>query len=142
HRGDLPLVTISAVVDAGASAEHAGEEGLAWLTASALEAGTQERSGEALAWELERLGAELETVTTWDALAADFTTRADRMPEAVSLMAEIIRRPSFPDREVERLRSEQLAEILRRSTEPRGLADDAAARYIFADEATYARPLI
>jgi zinc protease len=40
------------------------------------------------------------------------------------------------------MRGEQLAEILRRSTEPRGLADDTAARSIFAENATYARPLI
>ncbi|HEX2165893.1 MAG TPA: hypothetical protein VHG09_01525, partial [Longimicrobiales bacterium] len=39
-RGDLPLVTVRAVIDAGAAAERAGEEGLAWLTASALEGGT------------------------------------------------------------------------------------------------------
>ncbi|HEX6135265.1 MAG TPA: pitrilysin family protein [Longimicrobiales bacterium] len=140
--GDLPLVTVSAVVDAGAASELAGEEGLAWLTGNALEAGTARRTGEALAWELERLGAELETFTTWDALTVELTTRADRMPEALALLAEIVSEPAFPEHEVERLRNEQLAEILRRSTEPRGLADDAAARYIFAEHATYARPLI
>jgi predicted Zn-dependent peptidase len=130
------------VIDAGASSEQPGEEGLARLTASSLEGGTTTRTGEALAWELERLGAELETSTTWDALNVELTTRADRLADALSLLAEIVRRPAFPEREVERLRNEQLAEILRRSTEPRGLADDAAVRCIFAEHATYARPII
>ena len=140
--GDLPLVTVRAVIDAGAASEQAGEEGLAWLTAHALAGGTRERSGEALAWELERLGAELETSSTWDAIHVELTTRADRLSEALSLLAEIVRTPAFPAHEVERMRSEQLAEILRRSTEPRGLADDAAVRSIYAEDATYARPLI
>ena len=142
HRGDLPLVTVRAVIDAGAAAEQTGEEGLAWLTASALGGGTSQRSGEALAWELERLGAELETFTTWDALNVELTTRADRIADALTLLAEIVREPAFPPNEVERMRSEQLAEILRRSTEPRALADDAAVRSIYAEGATYARPLI
>lgn len=141
-RGDLPLVTVRAVIDAGAATERAGEEGLARMTANALAGGTAGRSGEALAWELERLGAELETFTTWDALNVELTTRADRLADAVTLLAEIVREPAFPPHEVERMRSEQLAEILRRSTEPRGLADDAAVRSIYADGATYARPVI
>lgn len=140
--GDLPLVTVRAVIDAGAGAEGAGEEGLARLTANALAGGTAHQTGEALAWELERLGAELETFTTWDALNVELTTRADRLAEAVTLLAGIVRKPAFPPHEVERMRSEQLAEILRRSTEPRGLADDAAVRSIYADGATYARPTI
>jgi zinc protease len=142
ERGDLPLVTVRAVVDAGAAAEQAGEEGLAWLTARALDGGTAAHSGEALAWELELLGAELETLTTWDALNVELTTRSDRLADALTLLAEIVRAPAFPAHEVERMRNEQLAEILRRRTEPRGLADDAAVRSIYAAHATYARPVI
>lgn len=141
-RGDLPLVTVRAVIDAGAATEQSGEEGLAWLTANALAGGTAQRSGEALAWELERLGAELDTFTTWDAVNVELTTRADRIADALGLLAEIVRRPAFPPHEVERMRNEQLAEILRRSTEPRGLADDEAVRSIYAETATYARPVI
>jgi zinc protease len=142
ERGALPLVTVRAVVDAGAAAEESGEEGLAWLTASALEGGTAQRTGEDLAWEMERLGAGMETYTTWDALTVEMTTRSDRVADALALLAEVLRQPAFPEREVERMRSEQLAEILRRRTEPRGLADDAAVRSIYDSRATYARPVI
>jgi zinc protease len=142
RHGALPLVTVHALIDAGASAEAAGEEGLAWLTAQALEGGTERASGEDLAWELERLGAQLESWTAWDGLHVRLSTRSDRLANALELLADIVRRPAFPEREVQRLRDEQLAEILRRSTEPRGLADDSAARYIFADTEPYARPVI
>jgi zinc protease len=140
--GELPLVTVRAVLDAGAATEQPGEEGLAWLTAHALEGGTERRSGEDLGWAVESLGAQLETWTSWDGLHVAFTTRNDRLAEALDLLAEIVRLPSFPQREVERLRSEQLAEMLRRQTEPRGLADDAAAHFIFDDGAPYARSLL
>ncbi|HSJ23871.1 MAG TPA: pitrilysin family protein [Longimicrobiales bacterium] len=140
--GDLPLVTVRAVVDAGAAAERTGEEGLAWLTAESLEGGTSRRTGEELAWAVERLGAELHTQTGWDGVHVALTTAAHNLGAAVGLLAEIVREPAFPEREVERIRAEQLAEMMRRRTEPRALADDAAARFIFADGATYGRTVL
>jgi zinc protease len=140
--GTLPLVTVRAVLDAGATAERRGEEGLAWLTAQALDGGTAARSGEALAWQLERLGAQLSTSATWDAAHVFFSTRSDRLGEALDLLAEIVRRPAFPEREIERLRGEQLADMLQRRSDPRALGDDAAARYIFAEEQTYGRTVL
>jgi zinc protease len=142
HKGDLPLVTVRAVLDAGATVERRGEEGLAWLAAQALEAGTAERSGEALAWQLERLGAQLETSATWDGAHVSFSTRSDRLGEALDLLAEIVRRPAFPAREIERLRGEQLADMLQRRSDPRALGDDSAARYIFAERQTYGRTVL
>jgi zinc protease len=142
QHGDLPLVTMRAIIDAGATAERKGEEGLARLTANALETGTTTRSGADLAWELERLGAQLETVSTWDAVHVGLTTPASRMGEALALLAEILCEPAFPEREVARMRDEQLAEMLQRAADPRTLADDASTRFIYREGATYARPLI
>ena len=142
EHGSLPLVTVRVAVDAGAAAERTAEEGLAWLTTKALEGGTLTRPGDALAWEIERLGAQLETRTTWDAVHVQLTTRSDRLAQACALLADIVRTPAFPAHEVERLRDAQLAEMLRRRSEPRGLADDMAAHYIFARGATYARSLL
>jgi zinc protease len=140
--GALPIVTISAVLDAGAASEREGEEGLAWLTAQALEGGTRQHSGDDLAWALERLGAELDTRATWDTLHASLTAPAARRTDAVALLGEVVREPAFPAREVERLRDEQLAEMLRRRTEPRGLADDSAAHFIFDAASPYSRSLL
>ncbi|HEY0306301.1 MAG TPA: pitrilysin family protein, partial [Longimicrobiales bacterium] len=43
--------------------------------------------------------------------------------------------------EIERLKNEQLAELLQRESEPRALANDQAIRFIFSDDSTYYRPL-
>lgn len=142
EHGGLPLVTVRAVLDAGAGTELTGEEGLAWLTAHALDGGTERRGGEELAWELERLGTQLETLASWDGAQVGLSVHRDRLPAAMDLLAEIVRTPAFPAREVERHRGEQLAEIMRRRTEPRGLADDAAVHFIYADAAAYSRTLL
>jgi zinc protease len=58
----------------------------------------------------------------------------------VTLLGEILRTPSFPQREVERLKSERLAELLQLRAEPRGLADEMFTRVLYARESRYALP--
>jgi zinc protease len=142
RHGDLPLVTAELVVQAGAAAEPAEQAGIAQLTAEALETGTRGRDVDALAWELESLGVELATGVSWDAASVGITVHADRLDPALALLAEIVRAPAFPPDQVERLRDERMADLLQRRKEPRGLASDAANRFIFGDGVPYARPLI
>ena len=142
RHGDVPLVTAEVVVEGGAAAERSRQAGIARLTSAALEAGTEVRDEEALAWELESLGVELDTSASWDAASVGVTVHVDRLDPALELLAEIVRRPAFPEGPVERIRDEQLADILQRSKEPRALASDAAARFIFAEGVPYGRLIL
>jgi zinc protease len=63
------------------------------------------------------------------------------MEPAVDLVAELVRQPTFPEDEVERVAGEHRAAILQRRAEPRGLANEAIARELFADESPFSRPL-
>lgn len=142
RHGQFPLVTAALILDAGAAGEPADKAGLAHLTANALETGTQARSGEELAWALERLGVELSAEAGWDAVSLAITVPRPRLEPALELFAELVRQPAFPEDEVARLRDEQLASILQRQKEPRALANDMAAHFIFDPDVPYARPLI
>lgn len=140
--GELPIVTAALIIDAGAAGDPARKAGLAYLTAAALDTGTRERDADALAWEIERLGVELQALATWDATVVSLTVPSDRLEAALEVFADIVRHPTFPAGEVERLRDEQLASILQRTKQPGALASDMAARFIFAEDVPYARPLI
>ena len=136
----LPVVTVSLLSDAGATAEPAGQEGVARLTARALMEGTKARMGDALTEGLERLGASLDADAEWDTSALSMTVLTSRLSEAMALVTEVILEPAFPERELERLKAERLAEILQRRAEPRGLADDMFARFLYADDSRFAQP--
>lgn len=142
RHGDLPLVTVQVVIEGGAAMEPAGSAGIARLTAEALEAGTRSHDEEALAWELESLGVQLGTAAGWDAASVSLTVHRDRLDPAMAILADVVRRPSFPAESVERIRDEQLADILQRKKEPRALASDAAALFIFDEGVPYGRSLI
>ena len=137
--GDIPLITAHVIIDAGAAAEPAARCGVAYLTANVLEGGTTTRSGTELAWNLEELGLELSSWATWDATHVRVTATTDRIEPALALLADVIRNPAFPTAEVERLREEQLAEIMQRRTDPRAFADDTIGRFVYDGESTYRR---
>jgi zinc protease len=136
----LPLVTILVVVDAGATIDEAGKEGVAALTADALLEGTSEFDGVQLTERFEQLGTAVESGADWDSAFIKLTVLADRLEEATSLLGDAIGNPAFPEREVERLKAERLSEILQLETEPRGLADEKFSEFLYAAESRYARP--
>jgi zinc protease len=137
----LPLVSVLLVLDAGETTAPAGREGVAVLTGEALRGGTTLRDAEALAEALEGLGAHLGVGTGWDSTTLGLTCHADRLPEALALLAEVALSPAFDAGEVEQARDRRLATLQQRRMSPAGLADDVFAHAVFADSSPYARPL-
>jgi zinc protease len=131
----LPVVSIIAAIDAGAALDPAGSEGAALLTARALVEGSAELTEKA-----ERLGTELDADADWDTALLRLTVLSERVDEALGLVGQVLTGPTFPEREVERLRGERLAELLQLRAEPRGLADEMLERFVYAPDARYARP--
>ncbi len=136
----LPLVTVLVLVDAGSTSEPRGKEGIAALTAAALLEGTKQYDGAQLAEKFEQMGTSLESGADWDSTFLKITVLTDKLGEATKLLGEVISDPVFPEREVERLKAERLAEILQLETEPRGLADEKFSEFLYADESRYSRP--
>ena len=136
----LPLASVIVMIDAGAVCDPAGREGVAQLTAELLLEGTEKRDGVALADGFERLGASVDVATDWDGAIISLSAMSSRLPEAMELLGEVVRSPSFADREVERLRAERLAERLQLRAEPRGLADEMFARVLYEPRSRFALP--
>jgi zinc protease len=136
----LPVVTLLMVVNAGASTEPAGKEGLAAITAKGLLEGTANRNGAELAESLESMGASVHAAADWDTATVGMTVMSSRLREALPLFSEMIREPSFAERELERLKAERLAELLQLEAEPRGLADEMFARVLYESGSRYAEP--
>lgn len=136
----LPLATVLVIVDAGSVNEPRGKEGIAALTAAGLLEGTTEFDGAELAEKFEQLGTSLESGADWDSAVIKITTLSDRLEAATRLLGEVISNPVFPEREIERLKAERLAEILQLETEPRGLADEKFEEFLYSTQSRYSSP--
>ena len=140
-RDQVPLANVCLVLDAGEAKVPLGGGGVAVLTGDALQGGTEYRSGAELAEALEGLGSGLRVSTAWDATTVSFTCVAERVDEVLSLLSEVVRFPSFPVEEVERVRQQRLSSIQQRRMDPGSLADDELARLVFDAVHPYHRPV-
>jgi zinc protease len=139
---NFPIATFDLVLPAaGGAAETDEQAGLSALAASLLESGAGERDADQLAEAIDNLGLSLDPSLTWDATQVGFTALRSRAAEGFGLLADIVRRPTFPADEVERLRVERVDSVAQRRSTPSSLAEEVANLYIFAPGVDYARPL-
>ncbi len=134
------LVSASLAIRSGAADEPAALGGATVLAARALTEGTEVRDAIALNEAAERLGASIHAEAGWDATSAGLDVPASRLEPALDLLAEVVRRPSFPASEVERLRDERLTDLLQAKADPRRRADEAYVSTIYAPSSPYHRP--
>jgi zinc protease len=138
---NFPIVTVDLVLDAGGIAEPRAATGLAALTASLLESGAGGRDAAGIAERVDGLGLSLDSGVSWDTAQCGFTCLRTRLEPGFELLADLVREPTFPAGEVERLRDERLSGVVQRRGTPSAAADEAANRWIFAPGTAFARPL-
>ena len=137
----FPIVTADVVMFAGGLAEPNERAGVAALTSALLESGAAGRSAAEIAEAIDALGLELDSGVSWETTQSGFTCLRSRLEAGCAILADLVRRPTFPAEEVERLRDERLALIRQRRATPSSLADEVVSRYIFAAGTPFARPL-
>ena len=134
-----PVVTVLAVVEAGATRDPEGLHGLAQLTTRALEEGTGTMDALQLAERLESLGTTLDTGADWDSAIVQLTSLTSRVEDAIEVLAMVLRQPAFPESELERLRAERIADLAQLRSEPRGLADVYFSRLAYDASSRFAK---
>jgi len=139
HLPGRPLISASLYLPNGAVDEPAAEGGATVLAARALTEGTLRRDAVALTEASERLGASLRAEAGWDATVAGVDVPAERLGPALELLAELVREPAFPEREVERLRDQRLNDLLQARVDPARRAEEAFIETIYAAGTPYAR---
>jgi zinc protease len=142
EKHDLPLVAVELLFPGGASNVAPERAGLAGLTLDMLDEGAGERSALALSAELERLGATLHPAAGYDASHVELLALRRRLGATLDLLADVVRRPAFAEREVERVRQERIDLSLELLAEPRSVANDAFARTLYGGGHPWGPPLL
>ena len=134
-----PLLSASLIFRRGAADEPAAVGGATVLMARALSEGTQRHDAIELVEATERLGASLHAETSWDATMISLDVPSERFEPGLELLAEMADEPTFPDKEVTRLRDERLNDLLQARVDPRRRAEDAFVSTIYAPSSPYSR---
>jgi predicted Zn-dependent peptidase len=140
QRNRLPIVDALLIMPTGASADSPRLAGLASITAELLDAGTTGRSQTDIARAIDALGARLGSHAHWDFCAISFQVLADRLPQTLAIVAEMLADAKFPPPELERGLAERLAAIEQDLEDPAALAGSAIARAIHGADHVYGTP--
>jgi predicted Zn-dependent peptidase len=134
---EVPLVRVTLLLKSGASDDPSGKFGLASLTAAMLDEGAGARSALEIADEIEFLGADLTTSSSFDASAVRLGVPVARLGPALAVMADVALRPTFPDAELERVRQERLTDLIQARDDAASVAPMAFARLLFGPTHRY-----
>jgi predicted Zn-dependent peptidase len=107
-----------------------------------LDEGAGQRSTLEIADAIEFLGASLTTASSYDASAVRLNVPVQRLDQALPLLADVAQRPTFPEKEVERLRQERLTSLLQARDDASSIAAMAFARIVFGPDHRYGTGLI
>jgi zinc protease len=140
ERHDLPLVEVSLVVDAGYAADVHHRAGAADLTLDMMDEGTAFRDALGISEDLARLGARLTTASDLDASYVNLSALRDRLDESLELWADVIRSPSFPEGELQRLKQQQVVAIQREQASPFTMALRVFPVLLFGEDHPYGVP--
>ena len=103
-----PSVVLSGYIPGGSYGESVEKAGQADLAVSSLMRGTQWRDFQAIYESIESIGASLTLGTGRHTTSFFGKSLAEDLDHLLKLLAEVLRFPSFPDEQVERLRGEKL----------------------------------
>ena len=137
----VPLVSVELSLRAGGHHDPAGLSGLATFTSSVIDEGTERRDSLEIAALVERLGGYLVSAADWDSGYIAVALLAEHLEAGLDLLSEIALTPTFPEKEIARLRKQRSAELLRRGFEPGTQAEDRLSEVIYAGT-PYATSLI
>jgi zinc protease len=131
ERGPLPLVSVRLVMRAGSAMDPQDKAGLADFTVRLLRRGTARMSADEIDEAIEFVGASLGAGVSEDLMSLSLTTPAEHFPAMLSVLGQLVREPSFPEKEVELARERALAQFANDLDDPGTIADRAFNRALW-----------
>jgi zinc protease len=113
---------ITGLLEVGAYDESPEQAGLAGFTAEALMHGTENRSFDQVYEELESVGASLGISGGTHGTGFGGKSLGEDLPLMLDVLSDVLRQPSFPPDEVEKVRGEILADLAERAHDTRRMA--------------------
>ena len=137
ERRGQPIVTFALVFGAGAKADPQALPGLTSFTAQMITEGTESRSSQEIAEAFEFIGARINSDSRREYTLLSTETLSKHWSTALELVADLVKHPTFPEHELERVRREHLTDLRRGKDDPTVVAERLMAGLVFAPDSGY-----
>jgi zinc protease len=132
-------VVIAGSLRAGSLYEPRNKSGLASITAGSLMRGTQNRDFDTINASLEDIGADVDVGGGIHSTSFNGKALAEDLPVLIDILNDVLRYPTFPEAQVERLRGEILTGLQYRQHDTRYRANRAFRENLYPDDHPYHR---
>lgn len=139
EKKDVPLISFAMAFDAG-SIKDGSISGLSSFTAEALKFGTANYSKLQIDSLFNFYGSSLSTNSNYDYSGIYTQIMKDNFETLISVISEVVQKPTFPSEEVEKRKQRWLAELDQAKESPRRVIGDYFNKLIF-DDAPYSNPI-
>lgn len=126
-----PIVSLSLSFAAGSIFDPAGKEGVAEMVAGLITKGAGTRTAEQISEAIEGAGGSLNAGAGADFLSINSTVLKTSLPLAMELIGDAVVRPTFPESEVELLRTQTLSGLQIALSQPEAIASRIFQRTLY-----------
>ncbi len=140
-RDAIPAVRVEVTFNSGYASDPRGKDGLTNMMSNLMEEGTTSLNSNQLAEATERFGANLNVGANLDRTTASVATVNVNLGGSLDLLADVIKNPSFNDKDLERVRAQTLNRIKAEEGQPQALAFRKLPPLIYGEAHPYGTPL-
>ncbi len=137
----LPAVSLSLIIDGGATVDPPDRPGLSHLTAIMLPEGTPSMTSQEIAEEMEFIGAHLSSSAGYEQATVSTAALTQHRGKAMEILADVVTRANFPEHELERVRKERLIDLRRIGDDANLIAQRAFRALLHGKGTPYGNPL-
>ena len=138
HR--LPLIQTDLVLKSGWAADPKGKFGTAGMTAALLDEGTKSRDALKISDDELAIGADFSTSSGFNQTEIALNVLKSKYDDGLELMSDVVLNPTFPEKELDRLRKEYLGRIESESRRPLQTALKEAGTLLYGADNPYGQP--
>lgn len=139
-RVGVPTVVMNLMFDAGYKTDYLSSPGTAELAMDLLDEGTKDMNSLQINERLQLLGASLSTFSSQDNSNVYLNTLKPSLSASIDLFADVVLNPAFPEKEFERLKSEQINSIKQEKSQPITMALRVMNKYLYGEGHPYSNP--
>ncbi len=128
-----PVVTVTLAMQAGGSFDPADKAGLADLVAEVLTKGTEHRTADQIAAEVEGAGGSIRAYADDDFLRITVSALAEHLPHAMEVLADVVTHSTFPISELDLARTRALSTLQVELSQPGAIAQRVFRHEVYGD---------
>jgi zinc protease len=140
-RRQLPLIYVGVAFAAGSAQDPADKAGVSDITYKMLLEGAGGRDTIALDNAFADLGVSPSVSVSPDGASVGVRVLSRNVDPALALLADVVRKPTFAQKDFDRRKKQQLADLVRRMGSPSFLAQQAFLTSVFGEGHPYAHPV-